>query len=234
MENKDSVLQPGREKPIPLEAARLQIGDMAQLQSQSNDERYSVRLIGLSKGRSVLVTAPMVDAKYLLNLRDGHAFVLRAFSGKRVFAFSTQIIKVVNTPYPYLHLAYPKNVTSLVVRKGARAIVNLICAITHCDDVPVEMAGTIINISISGVLIATKQPPGGKGQRIVVKFKVEVNGVEAILALKAVIRVVNVDPAEVDAPCQTGLQFVEVAPEDSIPLFAYVYRELLEQSVGGA
>ena len=233
-----SAEQQVREEPIErqilLEEARLLIGDPISLQTQTGDAvvRYSVRLLGMSKGRSVLVTTPMVDGKYLL-MREGQAFILRAFSGKNAYAFSTQILKSVNTPYPYLHLAYPREVRSLVVRRGARADVKLICAISSCDDVPLQAAGTIVNISVGGALMLAKQPPGNKGQRLEIKFKAIVTGIEALLELKAVIRAVNLDSSgETDTPYQIGLQFVDLCGEESIPLMAFVYQELLDQSAG--
>lgn len=222
------------EKEIVLEEARLQIGDLVQLQSMSDDkvERYSVRLIGLSKSRSVLVTTPMVDNKYLL-MREGQGFILRAFSGKSAYAFTTQVLKSVSAPYPYLHLAWPKFVRSLVVRKGARADVRVICAITSCDGIPIQAAGTLLNLSAGGALMAAKQPPGAKGQKLTIKFKTVVSGVESLLELPAMIRAVNLDQSgETDTPFQLGLQFVDIGAEDSIPLLAFVYHELLEQSLG--
>lgn len=221
------------EMQITLDEARLQMGDLVQLQALGDgDARYAVRLVGLSKGRSVLVSTPMVDGKYLL-MREGQGFVLRAFSGKSAYAFSTQIIRSVNMPYPYLHLAYPKQVRSLVVRKGARADVKVICAITSCDEAPIQAAGTIINLSVGGALMATRQVPGGKGQTLVIKFKVSVNGIDALLELKTVIRAINVDQSgDADTPYHIGLQFIDITPEDTIPLLAYVYHQLLEQSLG--
>lgn len=234
-QGKDQTSERVSETQVALEDARLQIGDQVQLQPLGGDEqvRYAVRLIGQSRGRSVLVTTPIVDNKYLL-MREGQSFVLRAFSGKSAIAFSTRIIKSVNTPYPYLHLAYPKWVRSLVIRKGARAAVKLVCAIRRCAEVPIEQAGTIVNISIGGALMVTKHSFDQKGQRLLVKFKVLVNGIEAILELNAVIRAINVDASgETDAPYNVGLQFVDVTPEDSIPLLAYVYYELLQQTGSG-
>jgi c-di-GMP-binding flagellar brake protein YcgR len=222
------------EKRIALEEARLLIGDLVNLQTQSGDaiERYSVRLLGMCKGRSVLVTTPMVDGKYLL-MREGQSFILRAFSGKSAYAFSTQILKSVNVPYPYLHLAYPRDVRSLVVRRGARAEVKLICAITSCDGIPLQTAGSLINLSVGGALMLVKQPPGQKGQQLSIKFKAIVTGIEALLELKTIIRAVNFDPSgESDTPYQIGLQFVDLAAEESIPLMAFVYQELLDQSAG--
>ncbi|MBL0125065.1 MAG: flagellar brake protein [Betaproteobacteria bacterium] len=221
------------EKQITLEEAHLQMGDLVKLQAQSNDaERYSVRLLGMAKGRSVMVTTPMIDGKCLL-MREGTAFVLRAFSGKSAFAFSTQILKSVNTPFPYLHLAYPREVKSLVVRRGARANVKVICAITECDDAPMQAAGIIINLSVGGALVAVRQPPGEKGQRLTIKFKVVVNGVEALLELPAVIRAINVDhTGDADTAYHLGVQFVDVTASATIPMLAFVYHQLLEQSLG--
>lgn len=219
---------------IQLEEANLKSGDTVQLQArgEGTDVRYPVRLIGQAKGRSVLVTTPMVEGKYLF-MHEGQSFVLRAFSGRSAYAFSTQVIKSVTTPYPYLHLAYPKEVRSLLVRKGARVNVNVICAITTCDGVPIQAAGTIINLSTGGALMTTKQPPGQIGQKLMVKFKALVNGVEVLFDLNAIIRAVTMEPEWREGlSFSLGLQFVDITPENSIPLLAYIYYELLAQSNG--
>ena len=219
---------------MSLEETRLQIGDLVNLQAMANDgeQRYSVKLIGMSKGRSVLVSTPMVDGRYLL-MKEGQGFVLRAFSGKNAYAFATQILKSMNTPYPYLHLSYPREVKSLTVRKGSRANVKLICAVTGKDNAAVSAAGQIVNISAGGALLVFRERFGEKGMNLIVKFKVLVNGIEAVLDIKAVVRALHQDhSADNEMPHRVGVQFVDVSPEDSIPLLAYVYQELLEQAPG--
>ena len=226
--------EPLTETFMPLEEARLQIGDVVSLQAVASDStaRYSVKLIGMARGRSVLVSTPMIDGKYLL-MKEGQAFVLRGFSGKNAFAFATQILKNVNTPYPYLHLSYPREVKSLVVRKGSRADVMLICAVVDVDDPKRSAAGNIINISAGGALLVFREPFGEKGQTVIVKFKTMINGIEALLELKAAVRAVNVDRSGDGAlPYRLGVQFTDITPENSIPLLAFVYQELLEQSFG--
>ncbi len=219
---------------IILEEAHLQIADMVQLQSLSSggDVRYSVRLIGIARGRSVIVSTPMEEGKYLL-MREGQTFVFRTFSGKSAFAFQTQLIKSANTPYPHLHLSYPKQVKSLVVRKGARASVRLVAAITRCEDQPIHVAATIINLSVGGAMLTSKSAPGVKGQHIVFKFKAKIGEIETWFELKAIIRMLQQelsgDTAE-DVLYDIGLQFVDISPQQSIPLLAFVYNELLEQS----
>ena len=221
------------EKITTLEDARLQIGDLVNLQIMSDvsDERYSVKLIGFFHGHSVLVTTPMIDGNYLF-MRLGDTFILRVFSRRSAFAFTTNIIKSLHTPYPYLHLAYPREVRSLVVRKGDRAKVKVICSIADYNNDQLQEAGIIINISIDGAMIGVKKMFGHKGQRLSIKFKVFVNGAEAFLGLEAVIKSVSTNQfKEADFPCQLGLQFVNVSTEDSIPLLAFVYHKLMEQSL---
>lgn len=221
------------EKITTLEEAHLQIGDHVNLQvlNFGGDERYSANLIGVCHGHSILVTTPMVDGKYEL-MRIGHAYILRVFSGRSAFAFATHILKSLHTPYPYLHLAYPREVRSLVVRTNDRAKVKLICAITGYDEVQLQEAGTIINISIDGAMVGVKKVFGHKGQKLSIKFKVIVNGVEAFLKLDAIIKSINTHQfKDGDLPFQLGLQFVDVPTEDSIPLLAFVYHHLMEQSL---
>ncbi len=218
---------------MALEESRLQIGDLVSLQPLAGEgiARYSVKLIGMTKDRSVLVGTPMVDGHYLL-MKEGQGFVLRGFSGKSAYAFATQILKSVNTPYPYLHLSYPREVKSLVVRKGSRADVNVICAAVDAEDARKSAAGAIINISAGGALLVFREPFGAIGQTLIVKFKTLISGIEALLEIKAVIRAVNVDNSGTALPHRVGVQFADVGAEDSIPLLAFVYQELLEQSFG--
>ena len=166
-------------------------------------------------------------------MKEGQGFILRGFSGKSAYAFATQILKSMNTPYPYLHLSYPRAIKSLVVRKGSRADVNVICAVVDADDPKNTAAGSIINISAGGALLVFRDAYGTIGQTLIVKFKTMINGIEALIELKSVVRAVNVDhSADSALPHRIGIQFADIAPQDSIPLLAFVYQALLEQSFG--
>jgi c-di-GMP-binding flagellar brake protein YcgR len=222
------------EKFMLLEESRLQIGDVVSLQPIAGEGtlRYSVKLIGMTRDRSVLVGTPMVDGHYLL-MKEGQGFILRGFSGKSAYAFATQILKSMNTPYPYLHLSYPREVKSLVVRKGSRADVNVICAVVDVEDARKTAAGHIINISAGGALLVFRDAFCTLDQTLIVKFKTMINGIEALIELKGVVRAVNVDhSADAALPHRVGVQFMDIAPQDSIPLLAFVYQALLEQSFG--
>lgn len=123
---------PQRESGVlSLDQIKLGIGDTIQLQFQSDVEpsRCFVTLIGYLEGQSVIVTTPIINGSLML-VREGQDFVVRLFSGKTAYAFTSMAKRVTNTPYPHLHLAYPKEVRGLVVRGSSRGRINIICHAT--------------------------------------------------------------------------------------------------------
>src|ERR1700712_1402368 len=71
---------------VVMDEIRWQVGETFFLHQQGASVRYTARFIGYIKNRTVLVTMPIVDDKYVL-IRDGQMFVVRAFSGKKAYAF---------------------------------------------------------------------------------------------------------------------------------------------------
>lgn len=222
-----------------LDEIKLQIGDTLQMQSQSEQggPRYYVKLIGYLPGKSVIVTTPLVDGKIAL-MREGQNFVVRCFSGKNAYAFPASTFKVVNTPYPHLHLSYPREVRGLVVRKGARVHTNLIAAVKVLSGVNEnsQAAASVVNLSVGGALLAAKAPLGEKGDRVSLTFRVSLEEIEAFPVLEAVIRSITTEPMTEAGGLMTvhhGLEFRDIAQEDRVMLTAFVYQQLLEDSGGG-
>ena len=211
---------------------RLDIGDTLQLQAQGDagQARYYVKLIGYLKGKSVIVSTPTQDGKVLL-MREGQGFVVRMFSGKSVYAFGTTIYKVANVPFPHLHLSYPAQVRGLVVRRGARARVNLICAVIGADGRP--HAASLVDLSTGGAMLTAKVPIGVKDEKISIKFRVVVSDVEQYLTIPALLRSVHFGAhQEGEAPLVShGVQFDDLSHAEQVVLSAFVYRVLFEESV---
>lgn len=223
------------ENRVNLDEARLQIGDALQLQpfGEPNAPRHYVKLMGFAKGSSVLVTTPKVDGAYIF-VRDGQNYVVRAFSGKNAYAFSTSVLRSVAVPYPYLHLSYPKDVRALVVRRGARARVNLIASTRRLDaagqEDGVAAAASIRNLSISGALLASPHPLGLKDGQVRLSFKIPLVDIVSLVTLDAVIRVVNPGGEDLGpGMIGYGLEFIGGEAQDRITLTAFVYQKLLEQ-----
>ncbi len=222
-----------KEEILKLDDIQLRIGESLQLQSnlEQSQGRYYVKLIGYNKGRSLLVSAPMVDGRVQL-IRDGQTFVVRAFSGKSVYAFSASVLKSTSTPYSYLHLTYPAEVRGIVVRRGSRADVKVIAAAVRTSSGDeASIPGLITNISTNGCLFQSRTCMGQKGDAVTVKFKTVVNEVETYLVLDGVIRMVtSLQLSESSAPeTQHGVEFLKFQAQDKVSLSAFVYQELLHQ-----
>ena len=213
----------------PLEDVRLYVGETMQLQAQGEEARHYVKLIGYLQGRSVLVSTPVVDGRVLL-LREGQSFVVRLFSGKSVYAFQSTVQKVVNTPYPYLHMSYPVLVRGISIRRGARCPVNLITAVTGANQK--THAGTITDLSTGGAMFVGKGLAGVKNDKISLKFRLQVNGGEQYLSLNALLRSIHYMPGPEGSPPVVGhgLQFEQLTPEDALVLSAVVYQRLFEDA----
>lgn len=227
----DKDADKSQEARVGLDEVRLQIGETMQLQTQDEQsiQRYAVKLIGFVKGKSVLVTAPVVDSSYVL-VRPGTAFVVRMFAGRHAYAFATNVLKVVHSPIAYLHLSYPSVVRGMVVRRGQRASVRIIAAVT--DPRNVQHAGTLLNLSKGGAMLGSRVQLGEKGDPLKLKFKITLDELEQFVSIDAVIRAVNISTGNDAEPAQFqhGLEFTAIPDEDKMALTAFVYQALLADS----
>jgi len=208
------------------------VGENLQLQShlEGAADRYGVKLIGYVKGRSLIVTTPKQNG-YVMLLREGQEFVVRFFSGKSAYAFPAAILKVVNTPYPHLHLTYPKEVSGLLVRSGMRAKVNLIASVSRADG---ESHGASLHdLSVGGAMLRARRRLGAVDERIGIKFRVEVTGIEQYVSLPAMIRSLReeANPEDGETYHHHGVQFVDIESPAKLALSAFVFQTLLDASV---
>lgn len=215
-----------KEIVVGMDDVRWYVGETLYLQQIDNSSiRYTVRLIGFVKNKTVFVTAPSTDGK-LDFIRDGQTFIVRAFSGKKAYAFVAAAVKSVHSPHPYLHLSYPKEVRCTVVRKGVRAEVKIIAAISLGA---AERAGaaTLTDLSMGGTSGTVKQILGTKGEEGHIKFKVRAAGQDEFLNLRMVLR--SVAPSENGDGFKHGFEFVDVSIHDRLILSAFVHQTLAER-----
>ncbi len=211
----------------PLENVKLNIGDSIQLQVQSetDNSRYYVTLVGYLVGESVIVTTPTLDGNIML-IREGQSFVVRLFSGKSAYAFTALTKRVTNAPFPHLHLSYPKEVRGLVVRSSARAQANIICHATVEGGAGVACVAR--DISMGGALLAAREQIGAVGEKLTLKLRVIVSEVEHLLTLPCMIRSVSITTIGGDnAPSiQHGVSFEKLSGQDTLVITALLYQNL--------
>lgn len=216
----------------PLEQFRLGIGETLQLQASSRptEQRYYVRLIGYLKGKGLVVTTPTQDGKYLL-MREGQSFVVRMFSGKSAYAFSSSIIKSTNVPYPHLHLSYPPEVRGLIVRGAVRAPVRLISSVQ--DSVGATHSSVLGNLSTGGCSLLARKRLAPVGANLKLKFRLTACDTEYLLNVEGTVRNLRDEPAEEDPElCKLhGIQFDKLSPEHRLVLTAFVYKQAYDSTL---
>lgn len=224
---------PGKpqEEAVSLDVIKLMPEDSLQLQPllEGQTERYTVRVIGLMKPRSILVTAPMVDGK-LIFIRDGQTFLIRAFSGLNVCAFKARVLKSQLQPFPYLHLSYPDVVQAMRIRKAMRAPASIIVAVHASEEGRQTGAGKLTDISVGGSKLLSPQSLGEKGQTLWLSFKVRLGEMEEYVKTPAVIRHVGEDEDERGKPMKAyGMQFGELTQSQRLIIMNLVYQHLLKE-----
>lgn len=214
-----------KEVLVGMDDVRWYVGETLYLQQIDNPSvRYTVRLIGFVRNKTVFVTAPTTDGKVDF-IRDGQTFVVRAFSGKKAYAFVAATVKSVHTPHPYLHLSFPREVRCTVVRKGVRAGVKIIASmwLGSADRIG---AATLTDLSMGGTSGTVKQILGKKGEEGQIKFKVHAAGQDEFLSLRMVLR--SVAPSEHGDGFKHGFEFLDVSIHDRLILSAFVHQTLAE------
>ncbi|MES2104397.1 MAG: flagellar brake protein [Pseudomonadota bacterium] len=214
-----------RDQMIDLDSVRWNVGEKLFLQMQDNAAtRFTVKMIGFLKNKSIIVSAPIVDGG-APRIRDGQVFIVRAFTGKTAYAFTCSALKSVFFPYSYLHLSYPDQVRSTVIRQGSRASVKIIASVT-VGNPEQTTAGVLNDLSTGGASGIIKKNIGEKGDTGVIKFKVKAAGNDEILTLNIVLR--SVEPVENEDGYRYGFQFVDLDTQSRLILSAFVHQTLVE------
>ncbi len=212
-----------------LQAIKLAIGDTVQLQDFSFDkQRYFVKLIGFMNRRSVLVSHPRQDEK-LSFVKEGQGFLVRGFAGTKTYEFSSNVISVCLTPYPYLHLAFPPQIKTTNMRGAVRIKLRLPCSI-ESQVTGQKVSAIIEDMSISGARIHASKAFGAVGDAVSVSLRMQVGGENQVFLVSAVVRNVS---REKDSQTggdivMHGMEFVQSVSVDLTVLQNYIYKSMLE------
>lgn len=172
---------------------QLQVGDRLQLEMQSGSVRthHFTSLIGYVQDLSVLVRTPMLENLPAPNV-EAEAVLVRAFSGRSAYAFETTVIGVSQSPFPYLHLAYPSRVRRFVIRSAQRIRSDLSGTVVNLERDPgaVPQACTIADLSVTGAQLDSTSEIGSSGEKLQLNFKFTLipAGYEVNLSPEAVVQ----------------------------------------------
>ena len=139
----------------------LEIGDVLQLQFLPNESsaRHYVKVIGYLVDKSLIVTTPLVNGKVML-VREAQQIAVRLLSGSNVIAFTVSVLRSCMRPYPYLHLTYPVDLQTIMVRKAQRIGYKTTATVRDCgprgpaaNDRPEAVTVSVEDMSTTGALL---------------------------------------------------------------------------------
>ena len=213
---------------MALELSKVKIGSVMQLQAKApNSPKYVVNLIGFLKKKGVCVTQPASGGE-LAMIRENQELTVRFFSGKEAFAFDTVALKQTMSPYPMLHLSYPKAIKVHQVRAKSRLQLELI-AVAICPERELQESLKITDLSVGGASLQTTSDLGAIGDHLSLKFKVTVEQIEVLLELQCQIRNVVQPTEEGDKTYTYGVSFHDVPENMLLTLSAFVANTALDQ-----
>lgn len=212
-----------------LYSVKIGIGDIVQLQDFSPEkQRYYVKLIGYLNKKSVLVSHPVYNEK-LLFVKKGESFLVRGFSGTKTYEFTADVLNVCLAPYPYLHLSFPAQISTINMRSALRAKIRLVCSIrTKVSEEAIP--ATIEDMSISGARIQSKNEFGTVGTELELSFRIPVDDEELLFIVPAIIRNVGSVSEGVgeERLVLSGLEFHQPDGYERTLLHNFVYKHLAD------
>lgn len=230
-------LQSGQKGDEPAEnllGLNLGIGDAIQLQDPSApNRRYYVKLIGFLNKAGIVVSHPMQDEK-LLTIEDGLSFLVRGFSGRKAYEFNANVLLASDTPYPHLHLSFPKQVECLTMRSALRIQPKLASWIEPMDAASAQfkVPAVVVDLSTSGARVRASGKFGKVGDEVSVSFRLPIDDEEQVFSIPAVIRnsyneTLTEDPVGSEVMTH-GLEFIQPVGSMRMALQNFIYKSMAE------
>jgi c-di-GMP-binding flagellar brake protein YcgR len=219
---------------LPDAVKNLLIGDVLQLQyapPSENQDRYAVKLIGFLPGQSLVISTPRKQGKAIL-VREGQAFTVRLLQGSNVFGFVAKVLNIYSRPYPHLHLAYPEDVESAVVRNAPRVPANLSAMIHNTSEKSDELRNIqalVVDLSSTGARLLCQERLGAVGDMLQISLILEVCGGEDRLQVLGAIRSIRESDGIDGVSHNHGIQFAGLHRFQQLLLCSYVLGRIVKE-----
>ncbi len=189
---------------------------------KDHTRRQAARYTSRTVDKPNIVSAPMHGVHVIL-VREGRSFIVRAFTGISAFAFNTEVTRVCNVPFPYLHLAYPRQAQGVAVRREQRVPAKLITA-AGVAGAAEPIAAQVTDISASGALLDCAGVIAPMDVTLRLSFRVKVGAEDTLFACAAAVRTVRTE--EAGGGVRHGMEFTDMAQNDRLLLRSLIYQQL--------
>ncbi len=206
----------------------LEVGTPVQMQfgTDAASQRYVTKIIGYAEPISIILNTPQVNGKPIL-LREGQISTVRFLGSNNVYAFMTNLKAVFLKPFPHIHVAYPSDIKSALVRHAERVRTDIKTTVLNISNKQKgEIKANVINISANGALIANPEVIGEVGDKLRLTIRVDYKNIEKMVAIAAVIRNIREGEQEDAGQFLHGVQFKIGTITDHLLVQGVVYSQL--------
>ncbi|MCP5160543.1 MAG: flagellar brake protein [Hahellaceae bacterium] len=206
------------------------VGSAITLETVSPVRKLTVKLLGYSDGRSLMVSAPTREGKEIL-LERGETVAARFLHRNKVCGFESKVVYRSIQPYSYYHLEYPKTLNVVQIRDSERVDLSIKVQVESEFDGGMgdwPQNALIKDISKSGISVTSRKALGEVGHELVLRFDLPVAGITKSFVLEAIIRNRNVINAKEGKTAYVyGMQFQSLEDSDKLALASYTYEQSL-------
>jgi c-di-GMP-binding flagellar brake protein YcgR len=176
--------------------------------------RYPVEYIGAIKGKSLLVTLPLVNGKGLW-MQNGQTFVFHVVQGMYVYAFTCQVLRPRSSPYPYVHFSYPTRIDARQVRKSYRVRMRLPVSVARGEE---RSEALLLDLSMTGALLDAPAGIWQEEDALSIVLPVALEEASSQLNLPATVR----NCEEKGGRAHYGVEFAELPQNEALLLHYYI------------
>jgi c-di-GMP-binding flagellar brake protein YcgR len=177
--------------------------------------RHQVEYIGALRGKSFMTTLPLLHDKGLW-MQNGQEFVFHVMEGMHVYAFTSRVLRARNSPFPYVHFAYPDKIEARQVRKSYRVRMHLPVSVA-VGEAPRQDA-LLLNLSMTGALVEAPTQAWKQNETLSFVLPITMDEVSCELVFHATVR----SWEEKGATAHYGLEFASLAQQDALFLHYFI------------
>ncbi len=200
---------------------KLSLGSVFHLAPQEQAQSaFSARLIGYLEPHTLILH---FDPEHTA-CRPGQHLLARFSEGDNRFAFVSEVKAVCQHPFPYLHLAYPRGVQGIMLRRSQRLSLDGESApVIRLDmnDGHRHLPVTLADISPSGARLSANRRLGDIDDRFAIE--IQPAGHDRPVKLPCVVRYVRQEPCGTETHYHHGVQFngLDTTAQDFIDRFIH-------------
>lgn len=201
-------------------------------------QRLQSHYVGCIPDKCILLTLPRTtDGKLSSSgrLKTGESVSVKVPTSNGLATFSCKVLGIAPTPFPIVHLSYPKSLSFNNVRKDPRVDISVPLEMTFASGV--KSNGAFSDISVSGGRVLVEHAGADVGETVGLAFDLSVAGLTRPMHMSANIRSCFDVPGNVAATARGervyGLEFQGLDELQGLIVSAFINGEMAKMHNGG-